>query len=142
MDPVRAFKSAGQSLSLIDDPNILDHVYPSHWRVLEGTYVHVAWPYACNDQTTGKEVFMPQSTEPASPTQRTLADAYPMALGNLMQVFAHSQGLALENAVQQQSQAAILGQAALAQGIAQFLGDEQGSSATVLNALKDKKDQS
>lgn len=71
----------------------------------------MAFPTAVNDQITDA---VTQSNV------KVTGEAPAIALGGLYQSMAHSMGLAFENAVSAQQQAAILAQAATTQGVMQL----------------------
>ncbi|MDQ1161814.1 hypothetical protein QE422_002182 [Chryseobacterium sp. SORGH_AS 447] len=73
----------------------------------------------------------PQITDAVTQTNvKVVAEAPAMALGNVYQTAAHSTGLMFENAVNNQNQQNILGQAATTQGVMQIY-----SFDTVADAL-------
>ncbi len=73
----------------------------------------------------------PQITDAVTQTNvKVVAEAPAIALGNVYQTAAHSTGLMFENAVNNQNQQNILGQAATTQGVMQIY-----SFDTVADAL-------
>ncbi len=97
----------------------------------------MAFPTAVNDQITDA---VTQSNV------KVTGEAPAIALGSLYQSMAHSMGLAFENAVNAQQQAAVLAQAATTQGVVQIYGGRgapppaQAAEPVEAPAVDDKAD--
>jgi Killing trait len=79
----------------------------------------MAFPTAVNDQITDA---VTQSNV------KVLAEAPALAMGSLYQATAHSMGIAFENAVSHQQQAAVLSQAITTQCVATLFGAAESKS--------------
>ncbi|KQT25969.1 hypothetical protein ASG22_04555 [Chryseobacterium sp. Leaf405] len=86
-----------------------------------------AFPTSVNDQITDA---VTQSNV------KVVAEAPAMALGNVYQTAAHSTGIMFENAVNNQNQQNILGQAATTQGVIQIYSmDTVADAVSIANML-------